>query len=646
VLALAAVQVWRSSPADRPAAPTARFGLAGNQTAGAATLHSLRTPARFAESADRTAGADVEVSGFLTVPETGTYDFETNCAGVCTVSVEERVLISGDGFTRASASLPAGIRPVRFSLQATSRRPYARFDWNRPAFFEVATLGDAVTSAPASADFRGRERRTLLRAAVHALLTAAALLLVFDLSGAARMAMPTLPGAARRWLADPAHRVGVVAGGLALAFLSALHVWIAPRALPGGYLHAWTSEFMMQTVSVADLRDEPLRSLVFNHIQPPLFDALRALLVMAMGDRAAGDPIALVTAVDRRLYACWAVAYAMGAALIATWMARLGGVRAGVLGSVLYALHPATLFYATYLDSTLVSALGVLWVTYELWKFGPDGQGSTGRLRASVVMLFLTRSIVQWPFLAVLVTALLLRGCTARRTMRIVAAIALVMTLFLAKQYLLFGLTITSSFGPDSFCKGLWEYCPGTAAVDPPPLPAPRTASALRRVAKVNDEYNYNQLAFLRRSFAQMDEYEARLARLGPAEIARRLSRNLSKWLLPSSRHSPHVLVDALPWRGVFDRVMSGWALAALILASAIWWACARAERAAMRRGIALALPIAYVAAVSVAFERNENMRYKFFVEPVLMVLILSQAAAVPRALRLRGVSADRASSA
>jgi hypothetical protein len=632
MLALGAVQIWRSSPADRPAAPN---------------LHSLRTPARFAEWVDPTAGKDVEVSGFLNVPETGTYGFETNCGGHCTVWVEERVVVSGAGFTRASASLAAGIRPVRFTLKPAARRPYARFDWNRPALFEVATLGDAVTSDPASPDLRARERRTLVRAAAHALLGAVALFLVFDLSAAARLAMPALPGASRRWLADPAHRAGVVAGGLSLAFLAGLHAWIAPRALPDGYLHPWTSEFMMQTVSVADLRDEPLRSLVFNHIQPPMFDALRALLVMAMGDRDGGDPAALVIAVDRGLYACWAVAYAMGAALVATWMGRLGGVRAAALGSVFYALHPATLFYATYLDSTLVSALGVLWVTYELWKFRPGGEGSTGRLRASVVMLFLTRSIVQWPFLAVLVIALLLRGNTALRAMRIVAAIALVMALFIAKQYLLFGLTITSSFGPDSFCKGLWEYCPGTTAVETPPLPAPRTASALRRVAKVNDEYNYNQLAWVRRSFAQMAEYKVRLVALAPTEIARRMSRNLSKWLLPSSRHSPHVLVDALPWRGALDRVMSGWALVALVLAaSAFWWASARFKGAAFLEGIGLALPIVYVAAVSIAFERNENMRYKFFVEPALMVLIVSQAAAAARALRRRAISGDRAASA
>ena len=151
-------------------------------------------------------------------------------------------------------------------------------------------------------------------------------------------------------------------------------------------------------------------------------------------------------------------------------------------------------------------------------------------------------------------------------------------------------------------------------------------------MAKVNDEYNYNQLAFLKRSFSQMEEYKARLRGLTPTEIARRLLPNLSKWLMPSSRHSAHVLADALPWRGPFDRLMSGWVLVALLLtAVSAWLVSSWPDRPALRAGLGLALPALYVVAVSVAFESNENMRYKFFVEPVLIVLLVSQAAVLVR---------------
>jgi hypothetical protein len=48
-------------------------------------------------------------------------------------------------------------------------------------------------------------------------------------------------------------------------------------------------------------------------------------------------------------------------------------------------------------------------------------------------------------------------------------------------------------------------------------------------------------------------------------------------------------------------------------------------------RGLGLALPVLFVFAASVMFERGENMRFKFFVEPVLYVFIVSQLGTLAR---------------
>ena len=51
-----------------------------------------------------------------------------------------------------------------------------------------------------------------------------------------------------------------------------------------------------------------------------------------------------------------------------------------------------------------------------------------------------------------------------------------------------------------------------------------------------------------------------------------------------------------------------------------------------LRRGdtrlerIGLALPILYLATVSILFESRENMRYKFFIEPVLGIALAASA--------------------
>jgi hypothetical protein len=98
-------------------------------------------------------------------------------------------------------------------------------------------------------------------------------------------------------------------------------------------------------------------------------------------------------------------------------------------------------------------------------------------------------------------------------------------------------------------------------------------------------------------------------------------------WLKPSSRHSPHLLVDAIPWRGVYDTLFSGVSLVLLLVGGAgvaAW--TAGVSWATLRRLLGLALPCLYVATTSIVFESGENMRYKFFVEPVIWVFVWTQA--------------------
>ena len=388
------------------------------------------------------------------------------------------------------------------------------------------------------------------------------------------------------------------------------------------YFHAWTSEYMMQTVSVGDLRVEPFKSLWYNHIQPPLFDAIRAAFA-AFHPNANGE--ALMRRVDRKLYNAWIFVYAATAVLVFSWLQRVRGSASALLGVAIFLLLPGPIFYATFLDSTLLSATLILWFFWTLWRFG-RGESVSFELVAVSLLLFFTRSVFQWPFLVVLAVSLWLMGVARARALRVLVPIAVVMALFLTKQYVLFGLTTTSSFGPDSFCKGLSEYCHGNTRVDLPRTTDRFNAFVLRRAEKLNGEYNYNQEAFLKRSFSQMEEYKALLRRLTPARVGEILTTNLGFYLRPTSRHSSHVIVDRLVWRQPFEFLLSGWSFVVLLVLSVVVWirACrARSveERAReFRFGLGLALPALYVAAVTIVFESGENMRYRFFLEPTLFV--------------------------
>ena len=50
---------------------------------------------------------------------------------------------------------------------------------------------------------------------------------------------------------------------------------------------------------------------------------------------------------------------------------------------------------------------------------------------------------------------------------------------------------------------------------------------------------------------------------------------------------------------------------------------CIRDSRRSLRRGLGLALPALYIAAVTIVFESGENMRYRFFLEPTFFVFIV-----------------------
>jgi hypothetical protein len=417
---------------------------------------------------------------------------------------------------------------------------------------------------------------------------------------------------------------GAIVFCVAFLWLVALEEFFRKDAADGLYFHAWTSEYMMQTVSLGDLRAEPFKSLWYNHIQPPVFDSIRAVLA-ARHPAVSGE--ALIRSVDGDLYGLWMLAYAAMAVLVFSWISQIRGRASATLAAVVFLFLPGPIFYSTFLDTTLLSSTLILWFLFSLWRVGVTGQAD-GQLVASSLVLFFTRSVFQWPFLIVLGSSLWLLRVPKARAIRMLVPISAVVLLFIVKQYVLFGLTTSSSFGPDSFCKGLSEYCHGTTAVPLPKTTDRYNAFVLRRAEKLNGEYNYNQEAFLKRSFSQMEEYKALLRRLTPRRVIELLKINLDFYLRPTSRHSAHAIVDRLVWRRPLEFILSGWAFVVLLaFAIAAWFSRSwkqgdGARSRSLSRGLGLALPVLYVAAVTIVFESGENMRYRFFLEPSLFVFL------------------------
>jgi hypothetical protein len=630
------VDAWRRAArrSDFPIAARV-YALSARVPEATIGLHSLRLPRRSVvrRLLGRGETLRLEVRGVLYAPTAGRHRFEVKADDACALSIDGRVVLPATGEGTAEVDLTRGVHAFALSYVQERSAASLRVLWDRPDVFELLSLEHHLADEPGQVTPRRllAKRMQAIGATLLSLAWfAAAGALVVSAGESKRAWLGRHLARVRRALrADPHVKPAAAVFVASALFLAMAEVNARAHAPDGFYLQKYTSEYLMQTVSVADLRDEPLRSLWYLHIQPPALDSVRAVLARVYRT-AEGD--ALMRRVDAGLYTAWGLVSSALAALVCLWLCRLVRPAFAVPAALLFVLHPASVFYATLLDGTLLSAFGVTWFLYELWRARAGG-GSVPRLAVAILLLFFTRSVFQWPFLLVAAASLALLGMPWRRLAVLVGSVALVMGAYVVKQRVLFGITFTSSFAADNFCKGLHEYCPGVTSVPRPSPPDPARARVLSRTAKLNGEYNYNQVAFLRRSFSQMAEYRALLRTRTWRQNAEALRRNVAFWLRPSSRYTEHVLVDRLPWRGAFDAAFSGARLLALLGLGALGW-LARRERASVRTGVALALPAAYVFAVSVLFEGGENMRFKFFLEPAIYVFLAAQAAALPSALQ------------
>lgn len=411
-------------------------------------------------------------------------------------------------------------------------------------------------------------------------------------------------------------------------FQISLQQKMRPYALDGLHYQQWSSEFLMQTVSIEDLRRAPLQTLAHLHIQPPALDAIRAVLAN-MWDTP--DPLLLLRDVDRSLYVLWAGLYGMLGALIFRWLSQLTRPGYAAAAALFFLAHPAAIFYATLLDGTLLSSFLILCACYLLWRLRENPQKSIVAFMLAVLALFFTRSVFQWPTVLLFAFSLLLLNVPWRRVVIFLAVCGLIVGLYVGKQYALFGITTTSSFTGLNLEQSIgcrvnymgyyWNHLNGVAEIENSGAALPEV---LTRKRKLEGTPNFNHISYLGLNSQLIHDYKERFAAASPGELARSYRENVRLYFEPSSRYTRHVIVDRLFWREFYDRIFSAPVLPLLFLFALIVWGI-RARPGDCLAGLALALPVLFVFFVSVLFEKGENLRFKFFLEPVCYVFIASQ---------------------
>lgn len=415
--------------------------------------------------------------------------------------------------------------------------------------------------------------------------------------------------------------LGIVVALAGFVFQTALQNAMRMHARDGIYFQGWSSETLTQTVPIEDLREAPLQTLLNIHIEPPGFDAVRAIFVAWSPGK---DIHAALRDVDERITVLWTVLYSLAAALVFFWTARLTRATTGIVLATVFLLHPGAIFYTTLLDPTTPTTLLILCMYYLLWKVKGGSRGALWGLAAVVVALFFTKSLFQLPVVLLLGLSVFLLGMPRRPLLVFVLVTGGVALLYTAKQFAMFRIFSTSSFAGYNLCKSIGIDNHYTVHLDLDGRDVTGLPSVLARQSKLTRSINYNNINYLDFSNYLLHKYVKYMLKFPIASLVDNYGENLSLYWRPSSRYGNevNVIVEHLPYRAVFDAVLSYPVFPVMLLAAGAWALGTSLQRKDLWAFAGMLLPGAAIFVITVIGDKGENMRYKYFLEPVYMILI------------------------
>ena len=159
----------------------------------------------------------------------------------------------------------------------------------------------------------------------------------------------------------------VFVGFIAILYLASFQLIVAGNDVaPVQFFHL-SSDSMMQTIPIVQLRENPIESLYYLHIQPPLLDVIRTLIVTFFVVHRIVDEAVLIQAVDGILQHLYVTLFGILSALIFLWirLATNSVWFAGVV-TVGWSVYPTPIFLSTLFDGTLLSAVLITWMIFEI----------------------------------------------------------------------------------------------------------------------------------------------------------------------------------------------------------------------------------------------------------------------------------------
>ena len=383
----------------------------------------------------------------------------------------------------------------------------------------------------------------------------------------------------------------------------------------------------MQTLEIRALVSNPIQSIWYLHVNPPLFDIIRLLLIIP--DYLLGNDITDML-VDRRLYLFYALLFSCMGVLIYRTLRLLDCPQLWSIAIVLvWSIYPGNISMATYLDPTYLSAFLLMIATYQgmVWMRSGRTRNAYWTLIA-LVLLSWTRSLFQVQFLLPIVLIAIYRFIRKREfSPKSIVQLALVLMLAALplKQFALFGTFSTSSF-VGAHQLGLIQYEPTDEELNAVRVPD----RLIRNASKV--ESKYNSLANATLNFQQESVFRDQL-RDAPLKSISQIPNTVMKVgrnaLSATQEYQPNQASEQLPWASLSKWLFSGWRYLTLALLGLAGLAVRARFRDSRVNTLLLATGAVGLQILAGAlrsrfgvFEWVEANRLKFIIEPMIFCII------------------------
>jgi hypothetical protein len=279
------------------------------------------------------------------------------------------------------------------------------------------------------------------------------------------------------------------------------------------------------------------------------------------------------------------------------------------------------------LDATILTTFLIVCMYYLLWKIKRGDRGSILPLAFVTLALFFTKSLFQLPVILLISFCLYLLKIPKRKLWIFLLITGGVGLLYTVKQFYMFHIFSTSSFAGYSLCKSIGIDNHYTVHLNLNGRDETGLPDVLTRDSKLTGGINYNNINFLDFTDYLTKKYVKYMLKFPVPEVSSNYLENLGLYWKPSSRYAKevNVIVEHLPYRLPFDTVFSYPIFPGMLLAAGLFalWGIVRQRTYAS--GLAMFLPGLAIFVISVIGDKGENMRYKYFMEPVFIVFITSQ---------------------